>query len=874
MIEDYEKLGAFYLGKQFDLQSSRLENELLLYDAKDLTTHAICVGMTGSGKTGLCVSLLEEAAIDGVPAIAIDPKGDLGNLLLAFPELAPGDFRPWVDEGAAARAGQTPEEYAAQTAARWREGLADWGQTPERIARYADAVDRAIYTPGSSAGLPLTVLRSFAPPPPAVRDDRDAMRERVAAAASGLLALLDIDADPIRSREHILLSTILDHAWREGRHLDVAGLIRAAQEPPFDRVGVFDLETFYPADDRLKLCMQLNNLLASPSFAGWMEGEPLDVARLLYTPEGKPRLSIISIAHLSESERMFFVTILLGEVLAWVRSQPGTSSLRAILYMDEVFGYFPPVANPPSKKPMLTLLKQARAFGLGVVLATQNPVDLDYKGLSNTGTWLLGRLQTERDKARVLEGLEGASAQAGAAFDRARMEATLAGLGSRVFLMNNVHDDQPVVFHSRWAMSYLRGPLARPQIERLMESRKRAPATAASEQAPTAAPQEATRPPVQSSTTDGVPLLSLDDLQFGPAAGPPLDLGTEPNPHAPAKATYRPRLPELVVQRFLAPEDPLPDGARLVYRPALIGRAKIHFVRVTYHVDVWQQRDLLWQVGGEKPADPWPSADPFDPETAAWHEEPLAAAEFARLAPELLRAKTYATLGRKLRDFLYATEELPIWKCADWKQYSRPEETEGDFRARLAHLAREARDDQVDKLRDAYAAKLASLNKRIATTESRLAREKAQARRASYDSAVSIGSSILGALLGRKLASRTNIGRAATSMRSLGRAAGQRGDVGEAQAALEALQQEQADLEQKFQHELEQVERSCRAEDFTLEKLTVRSRKKDLEVDDVWLAWLPWSLDATGAARAAFSLANAPDSFAASPATSVDPTKP
>ncbi|MFH1922894.1 MAG: ATP-binding protein, partial [Planctomycetota bacterium] len=511
MLENFEKLGAFYLGKLHDLGRGAVRDDLLLYDSKDLTTHAVCVGMTGSGKTGLCLALLEEAAIDGVPAIAIDPKGDLGNLLLTFPNLEPSDFRPWIDESAAAREGLTPDQFAARTAKIWREGLADWGQSPERIEKFRSAVDVALYTPGSSAGLPLSVLGTFTAPPAAVLNDADALRERVGSAASGLLALLGVDADPVHSREHILISNLLDHAWRQGRGLDIVALIQAIQEPPFEKVGVFDLETFYPADDRLDLSMRLNNLLASPSFAGWMEGEPLDVKRLLYTPEGKPRLSIVSIAHLSESERMFFVTILLNEVLAWVRSQPGTSSLRALLYMDEVFGYFPPVANPPSKKPMLTLLKQARAYGLGVVLATQNPVDLDYKGLSNTGTWFLGRLQTERDKARVLEGLEGASVQAGATFNRQEMEATLAGLGNRVFLMNNVHEDRPVVFQTRWVLSYLRGPLTRQQIRRLMDPRKQKAA-----EAPTAATTSAAAGPLAASPH--VPdTLNLDDLQLEPA---------------------------------------------------------------------------------------------------------------------------------------------------------------------------------------------------------------------------------------------------------------------------------------------------------------------------------------------------------------------
>src|SRR5512132_406789 len=456
-VQQFEKLGVFYLGR------AKSDNNLLLYDSKDLVTHAVCVGMTGSGKTGLCITLLEEAAIDGIPAIIIDPKGDLCNLLLTFPNLAPQDFAPWVEEGV----------DAAQQAKLWKEGLAKWGQDGERIKRLRDAADFRIYTPGSNAGLPVSILKSFAAPPETIRQDNESLAERINTTVTSLLGLIGIDADPIRSREHILLSNILNQEWSTGRDLDLGGLIQKIQSPAITKVGVMDLDSFFPASDRFELAMALNHLLASPSFASWMEGEPLDIQKLLYTDKGKPRLAIFSIAHLADSERMFFVSLLLNQVLGWMRTQSGTSSLRAILYMDEIFGYFPPVANPPSKLPLLTLLKQARAFGLGVVLATQNPVDLDYKGLANTGTWFIGRLQTERDKARVLEGLEGASSSAGKKFDKGRMEQTLAGLGNRIFLMNNVHEDEPVVFETRWCLSYLRGPLTRTQIKQLMDPVRR-----------------------------------------------------------------------------------------------------------------------------------------------------------------------------------------------------------------------------------------------------------------------------------------------------------------------------------------------------------------------------------------------------------------
>src|SRR5688572_21356605 len=469
-MEEFEKLGAFYLGRPYDLEKKQAKDGLILYDSKDLVTHAVCVGMTGSGKTGLCLSLLEEAAIDGIPAIIIDPKGDLANLMLTFPDLKPEDFAPWINEEDAARKSLSPAEYAAQQAQLWKTGLEKWGQDGARIKRLRDSADFKIYTPGSNAGIPVSILKSFAAPPPALRDDEEALDERVNSTATSLLGLLDIEADPFKSREHILISTILKQAWLAGTDLDIAALIHQIQSPPITKVGVMDLDSFFPSKDRFELAMALNNLLAAPSFSSWMEGEPLDIQRLLYTPEGKPRLAIFSIAHmLEDSQRMFFVSLLLNQMLGWMRTQSGTTSLRAILYMDEIMGYFPPVANPPSKLPLMTLLKQARAFGLGVVLSTQNPVDLDYKGLSNTGTWFIGRLQTERDKAKVIEGLESVSAGTGLKFDRRQMEETLAGLGNRIFLLNNVHEDGPELFETRWAMSYLRGPLTKKQIKTLMD---------------------------------------------------------------------------------------------------------------------------------------------------------------------------------------------------------------------------------------------------------------------------------------------------------------------------------------------------------------------------------------------------------------------
>lgn len=804
----YEKLGAFYLGATLDSDGKRTE-QALLYDAKDLTTHAVCVGMTGSGKTGLCVSLLEEAALDGIPAIAIDPKGDLGNLLLTFPDLSPDDFRPWIDEAEAGREGRTPDEHAKAVAERWQQGLADWGQDGSRIRAFRDAVELAIYTPGSSAGRPLRVLKTLSAPPEALRGDTDAHRERIQTSVSALLSLVGIDPDPIQSREHILVSNIVDRAWAAGRDLELASLIREIQSPPFDRVGVFDLESFFPADARLALAMTLNNLLASPSFSAWMEGEPLDIQRLLYTPEGKPRLSILSIAHLSERERMFFVTLLLNEMVTWMRSQPGTTSLRAILYMDEVFGYFPPIANPPSKQPMLTLLKQARAYGLGCVLATQNPVDLDYKGLSNTGTWFLGRLQTERDKLRVMEGLEGASATTGAAFDRAEMERVLAGLGDRVFLLHNVHEDRPVLFQTRWAMSYLRGPLTRQQIAKLM------PAEEAVSEAP---------------------------RTKAPAAKPV------------AEAAERPIVSPEVEQAFLPVIGPIGEGVRILYRPNLLGVGSMHFANARAHVDRWESVGVLVPLAGSLRGSPWDDegSATIDPQQLDLASEPSEAAEYAELPAAAMRVKSYPRWGKMLKSHIYRECVLRLWKCAALKEISKPGELEGDFRARLRTKLHEQRDLRLEKLRKKYALKITRIESRIRRAEQKLEREEEQYDASKRNTLISMGATLLGSLFGRKLASARSVGRATTAVRGVSRTMRERGDIGRAEEELEAVRQRLMEMELELQSELERVREEVDESRIELVELPIRTRKADTAVERIALVWAPWRVDKDGIAEPAW----------------------
>ncbi|HKZ72854.1 MAG TPA: hypothetical protein VJ011_02250, partial [Steroidobacteraceae bacterium] len=746
-MQDYEKLGVFYLGRELDGTAAETANPIL-YDSKDLTTHAVCVGMTGSGKTGLCLALLEEAGLDGIPAICIDPKGDLGNLLLAFPNLASADFLPWVDPAEAQRKGASVDEYAAQTAANWKQGLADSGQPVDRVQRFRDAVDIAIYTPGSESGLPLSVLRSFAAPPPGELADATALRDRVSAVVSGLLGLLGRDADPLQSREHILLATILGESWRAGRSLDMPGLIAAVQKPSFDKVGAFDLETFLPAKERLELAMAINTLLASPGFSAWMTGEPLDAQRLLFTPEGKPRIAIVSIAHLSDAERMFVVTLLLNEIVAWMRRQSGTSSLRAILYMDEIFGYFPPTANPPSKVPMLTLLKQARAFGLGCVLATQNPVDLDYKGLSNAGTWFIGRLQTERDKMRVLDGLESALAGAGS-FDRPALEKLMAGLAQRVFLMRNVHDDAPVLFRSRWALSYLRGPLTGLEIARLMGPQKSE--ARRGHDAPTAT--------IQASSDTAFP---------------------------------RPSVPGDVTEYFV-PATPGPEA--VTYRPMVFGAAKLHFVDAKLGLDDWQTLGFLAPLaeGDREPL--WSEAQSGTGLRAKLEGEPASSASFAPAPGAILRSASYAAWGKSLAAHLYQHARAEVLVCDALQQTSAPGESEGDFRARLALKAREQRDAAVEELRRKYAPRLASLEDREHRAVERTERERSQLSHQKLHTALSVGASVLGALFGRRRLSATNVNRAASAARAATRIGRESDDVARADESLESVRRRRGELQ-------------------------------------------------------------------------------
>lgn len=800
--DHYEKLGSFYLGRGYDLEKGQVQDDLILYDSKDLVTHGVVLGMTGSGKTGLCLALLEEAAMDGIPLIAIDPKGDIGNALLTFPNLTPGDFKPWVNADDARRQNIAVDDYAAAQAQTWQKGLQDWGQSADRIRKLRETVDMAIYTPGSNAGLPVSILSSLSCPPETVLEDREAVADQIESTASSLLGLLGVDADPVQSPEHVLLATIIGHCWKNGQSLSLENLVRHIQQPPIRKIGVIDIDTFMPEGKRTAFAMKLNNLIASPGFSTWLEGEPLDIQRMYYTPDGKPRISIFSIAHLNDSERMFFVALLLNQLVGWMRSQQGTTSLRALFYMDEIYGYLPPSAMPPSKKPMMIMLKQARAFGIGMLLATQNPVDLDYKALSNIGTWWLGRLQTERDKNRVLDGLEGATAGAGGKFNRREMETLLSGLKNRVFLMHNVHEDAPVIFHVRWVMSYLAGPLSRDQIKRLMD-------------------------PVRKSAKAGAPAAASEDSGFAPPGAT----------SAPAnRNTVRPRLPEGTSEYFVASDV---DGERLCYVPALLRSAEVTMEDTKRGISGTSTITLVNPIDAENQRVLWDQFVEIPRDTALekLQTEPASGAEFGELPGAALKSSTYGEIKKAFADWVFANHRIEVTFSPLVEAYSNPGEPADQFKARIGQTARERRDEAIEALRTKAGKTVKSLEDKAAKAMVKIDTQKSQASTAKLATAVQIGSSMLSAFFGRKggLGSLVR----ATTVTSAGRAVRESQDVAAAEAELARVNADLAELQKQLEDELQKIRDQYDPAALALETTKLAPLKKNIRVTAVGILWLP-----------------------------------
>lgn len=802
-----EKLGSFFLGAEYDNVRKEVTSNTVNYDARDLTTHAICVGMTGSGKTGLCVGLLEEAALDKVPAIIIDPKGDMTNLMLQFENLQPEDFEKWINVDDAARKGMTVDEYAAATADKWRNGLADWGQDVSRIKMLKESVDYTVFTPGSNAGVPINITGSFEAPKVNFDEDAEMIRERIQGTVSALLGMVDSKLDPVRGREGILLTNLFEHHWRKQEDLDLMKLIMSIQNPPIAKLGVFDMDTFFPERERFQLAMDFNSLIASPQFQYWLQGEPLDIDKIYFTPEGKPRHSIFYIAHLSDSERMFFVTLLLNSLISWMRRQSGTTSLRSLLYFDEIFGYFPPTAQPPSKKPIMTIMKQARAFGLGAVLVTQNPADIDYKGISNAGTWFVGKLQAERDKLRLLEGLKGAIAEAGGNTD-IDFDRLLSSLSSRIFLLHNVHDDAPVIFHTRWVMSYLRGPLTRPQVKELMAEQKQKKVSLP-ESLHSAISPSVTR----TSIISGVPPSvdpSITQMYFGvwkAGAEAQIELATSDK----LSIAYEPHVLCVGKVRFYdekSKTDDIKEVAFLVNAPDDFGRTD------------WEKA---------LPAHGWEGKLLDSPD----HPDSVSVS-YLDLPENANSSKEFTAIKKEFSDFLYRSERKSYLIHDDLELYQQSGESREQFVLRIQQLAREERDEELDDMQDKYETKFDRLKDKIRNEEQDIEEAETDLRGRRTDELIGVAETIF-SVFGRRR--RKSFSSVSTKRRMVQKA---KDSLKDSQEDLEHLHIDYKELESEVTEKLNEIRVDWDAKTRDIQEKEIKPRRSDVIVDKVILAWLPF----------------------------------
>ena len=801
-MKDYEKLGLFYLGKEVDPATMKKTDAYYLYDSKDLTTHAVCVGMTGSGKTGLAIGLLEEAAIDQIPALVIDPKGDMANLLLQFPDLRAEDFKPWIPEGS----GENIDQKAEKIAMEWKNGLADWDEDPDRIRLLKNSVDFSVYTPGSNRGKAMAFFTPPSRPSEPLMNDPEALAAYLSTSVSSLLSLSGIEEDPLTGPSSILLSNLYLDAWQKGEDLDFVGLVSAIQNPPMKKMGVLDMDTFYPKENRLRLIQKLNGLFASPVFAQYMQGEPMDIQKLLYTSQGRPRHSILSLAHLSEDARIFCVSTLLNRFLSWMRTQPGTSSLRAILYMDEIYGYFPPIANPPTKKPLLTLLKQARAYGVGLVLATQNPSDLDYKGLSNIGTWFIGRLQTEQDKSRLLEGLQKAGENPDS---QKKLSDLLSSLPKRTFLVNNVHEENLSLLMTRWTLSYLAGPLTGSQLTRLKEEKNEGP--------------------------------SEDQKKFSEEAAEKMPLPPEPLKEKEGEASsLSSPLPAPVFKKVTPFYLPASQGD--TYLPTLY--AAVDILYEDSRAGVTCLKKEIWNTPVGKGLMPvqWEEKTGLAPDPADLIAQPSPGVHFSPIDPEMVTGVSMKNWEKDLVNTIYQKGGLTLLKIPGTDLLQSINESEEDFRTRAQIFLREERDQSREALQEKYRKKREALEAKISQQENRIDRERVQAERAKQDTLVNLGAAIFDSFMGRKRFKTTTITKASSTARSFSRQKEQSQDVERAQGILENYQEDLANLQAELEEAVRTLQEKYDPIFDQAAQVQVKPKKTNIRIQAFAFLWVPKSM--------------------------------
>lgn len=790
---------GLYVGADIDATThARSETSVGLAPAS-LTTHGVIVGMTGSGKTGLGMVILEEALSQGIPVLVLDPKGDMGNLLLTFPDLAPADFAPWVPAGTDATA----------TATQWRDGLADWGIAPAEIATLRSGHEMIVYTPGSTTGVPLNLIGSLAPPPGL---DAESIHDEVESLVQGLLGLVDITSDPMSGREHVLMANIIETAWANNETLDLPALLLRIQDPPMRKLGVIEIDAFFPKADRTALMMRLNGLLASPSFAAWGQGQPLDIASMLWATDGRARAAVVYLAHLSDSERQMVVTRVLSKMVGWMRGQAGSTTLRALVYMDEVYGFVPPTAEPPSKKPLLTLFKQARAFGVGVVLSTQNPVDLDYKAISNAGTWMIGRLQTEQDKARLLEGMSSAAGTV----DLSTLAATISGLGKREFLLHSTSGKAPRTFSVRWAMSYLCGPIAKNQIPSLPGEAQLVARAAA---LPTAEASTAETANAPSDATAAAATPSADDE----------------SPAMPAIATGIP-------VRYLDPAAPwaagagaTPGGRRLEAAVAVRCMLRFDDTRAGLNeTETWEA--ILAPVGDSPTAE---DAVPVDYDDRDLQSVQPPGTVFVLPTAAVSTKAFFTGIETVIKNRLLSDQAMTIQVNRQLKLFSRPGESSEAFAARCTEAADAAADAEADKIRQRLESKIGTLKDQVATAQQQAAQLHEQASMSKSSELLQVGGSVLGALFGgrRSVSSISGaVNRAATGRSRTSRTNDR---LETAMARIDEKSGNLTDLEAELTTTLGDIHDKWTDVAAAVESLDVPLEKGDITIEQVALVWIP-----------------------------------
>ncbi|MCT7536198.1 ATP-binding protein [Aliarcobacter butzleri] len=779
---DYEKLKLFYIGKE------KIDDNFvpLVYKNKDLLTHAAIIGMTGSGKTGLGISLLEEAAIDNIPSIIIDPKGDMTNLLLTFPSLQGSDFEPWIEEQDASNNGLSVKEFAQNTANLWKNGLERDFQNASRIEKLKNCADFTIYTPGSDAGVQISILSSFKAPNKEVIEDNDLLVSLVNSTVSSILSLIEEKSDTT-SKESILISSIFMNYFKENKDLTLEELITLIVTPPFSKIGVFDLETFFAQSERLKLALKLNNIIANPSFKTWIEGETLDISNLLYDETGKAKVSIFSIAHLNDSQRMFFVTLLLNQMIAWMRRQEGTTSLKALLYMDEIFGYFPPNSNPPSKQPMLTLLKQARSFGIGIILSTQNPVDIDYKGLANIGTWFIGRLQTKQDKEKVIDGLSSANE---GNLNKDEVMNLISNLEKRNFILKNINEDGIKIFETRWALSYLKGPISKDGIKKLMSEKKK-------QNIPTQKVEN------ENQTTQ----INIE------------------------KGIPKPIITSNLTEKYLYSS----QNSAYYLQPYLICSCDVHYIDAPKNIDF--EEKISYKIYLDENMKNINFEEKEELGNNSFEEKEKPNSFYYELPSFIQKEKDLKVIEKDFMDYIYRNSKLILYKNEFLKITSKQTESLNDFKIRLQDRLNEKIDLEVEKLKVKFIKENDSIETKLSKLYEKLQKEELQATSTTTDTIISIGTSLLGAFFGNSVINKTNIGKVATSAKGASKILKERNDVKQVENEILELQQQKEALKTLLENEIEKINLANQSSNFPIEEIFIKPKRSDIYNTKLALLW-------------------------------------